>query len=151
MFHLWSISSWLAAFNLVFEKLFFPYTLFTVFYTNNGCLSRVFLILLIWSWTYSSRSCLYVFAHFIWVFLSFCKLTFVRFLLFNKDIIFVPSRFSRTANDSPGNSTFGSWFSWNALGCCCSYYMCGNKVLLFVIRNMSFKCILMSIKLFSYC
>ena len=47
----------------------------------------------------------------------------------------------------PGNSTFGSWFGWYTLGC--FFYMDSNKIFIFIISVMSFRCLLNSIKLFS--
>ena len=52
-FHLWSLSSWLAAFHFVLEMLFLLLTSFTVCHANHLCPSYTkFLILLIWSWIY---------------------------------------------------------------------------------------------------
>ena len=47
----------------------------------------------------------------------------------------------------PWSSTFGSWFGLYVL-CCCCFYMGGNKVFIFIIRSMSFRCLLKIIKLF---
>ena len=61
-FHIWSFSSWLAAFSFAFEVLFLPITSFTVCHANHNCLSlNEFLILLIWPWMYSNCSFWYVF------------------------------------------------------------------------------------------
>ena len=45
------------------------------------------------------------------------------------------------------NATFGSWFGWCAPDRC--FYMGSNKVYIFVIWRMSFRCLLMNIKLVS--
>ena len=52
------------------------------------------------------------------------------------------------ANDCYG-TTHGSWFHCKELGCC--FYMNSNKVFIFVIWSMSFRNLLKSAKLVSYC
>ena len=84
---------------------FLPLTSFTVCQAHHDFLSFTeFLFLMIWSWMYSSCFCfcfLYVFVSSLWVFLCFCTLTFVRFLL-SKIAFFMLSLFILTAIDSQG-------------------------------------------------
>ena len=47
------------------------------------------------------------------------------------------------------NATYGSWFGWKEFDCC--FYMVGDKVFIFFIQSFSFRCLLESIKLVSYC
>ena len=48
----------------------------------------------------------------------------------------------------PGNSTFNTWFRWYALDYC--FNIDNYKVFQVIIQNLSFRCLLKSIKLVSF-
>ncbi len=72
------------------------------------------------------------------VFLNFCTLAFVGFPLFSKDAFFMLSCFFLFAL-FPDNSTFHSWFDCYIL---CCFYLDSNKVFIFIIQSVSFRCLL---------
>ena len=55
----------------------------------------------------------------------------------------------RVYNTSHRTIKVAFWFGWNAHSC--SFYRNGDKVFIFIVWSMSFKCPLKSIKLVSYC
>ena len=73
----------------------------------------------------------------LWAFLSFGALAFVGFLLLNKDGFFMLSHFSLTAIDFQGTLHL-------------AFGLVGNKVFIFIIWRMSFRCFLKVIELVSY-
>ena len=50
---------------------------------------------------------------------------------------------------TPTRLRFGSWFNWYAPYCC--FYVSDNKVFIFFIRSMCFRCLLTSIEFVSNC
>ena len=76
--------------------------------------------------------------------MDFCALSFVEFLFLSNDAFFILSCFSLIAIDSHGTLylAFGFFNMHSAVG--------GNKVFIFVIWSMCFRCFLNSIKLSSY-
>ena len=119
------------------------FTSFTVYYANCDCLSSIkFLILFIWPWMYSNCSFWYVL---VLSGLSYVS-AFCGFLLLSRDFSTI-SVFFLTVIDSHGtlHLTLGLVSMYSAacfnMGC--------NKVFIFVIRKMSFRCFLKSIKFLS--
>ena len=141
----------LKSFSLVgfaLELLFLPLTSFTFCHANHDCLSSEFLILLIWPWINSTYSFWYVFSSSHRAFLSFYTLALVRFLLLSKDSFFHIIPFFSKCYWLPVNSIFSSWFGCYAFWCC--FYLSWNKVFIFVIQRMCFRCHLKCIKLWIY-
>ena len=102
-FH-WCIrSSWLVAFSLAFAVLFLLLTSFTVCHAILNCLSSTeSLILMIWFCVYSVCSFRYTLVNTFHVFLGFCALIVVGFLLLHKDAVFTSARFILSTNFSHG-------------------------------------------------
>ena len=129
--------------------LFLPLTLFLACHANRDYLSSIdFLISSIWPWMYSNYSSWYVLVSSLWAFLCLCVFIFVGFYLLSKDAFFRKViLFCPKCLWLPQNSTFGFCFGWYALYRCLQ--MSNNKVFIFVIGSLCFKCLLKNIK-FSY-
>ena len=82
-FHLWRLSSWLAAFTLALKVFFVSLISFTNCYVICDCLfSTQFRILLIWIWMYCSNYFCYVLITSLRTFISFRALTLFCFFYY---------------------------------------------------------------------
>ena len=146
-FHLSNLSSWMVALNFTLEMLFIPLISFTVYHANRDCLfSTEFLILSIWPWMYSNCSTWSVLVLWGGGFFKFQHVA-ISWVSFIEQRCFFKVFFLNYLW-LPWKSTFGSMFDFYAL---CSFFpVDDNKVFIFVIKRMSFRCLLKSIKFNSY-
>ena len=139
-FHIGIRSPCSANFNFVLVVFFISVVLIVIVYLLPSILFYCF------SFVYILVSFLFfVFVFFTLGFLKFLCIGIVGFLLLTTNAIFHVFSFFPNCYCLRWNSSFGSWFGWNALGCC--FCMGGNNVFTLIKRSMSFKCFLKGIKL----
>ena len=109
-FHKCIHSSWLEAFSFALKVLFFLLASFTVCHAIRDCLSSTkFIIILIWSWTYSVFSFQYALVSSLCAFSSFWALALVGFLLLHRDVVFTSSHIFLTASLSQGTLIYSKY------------------------------------------